>query len=89
MHIDCRPGLVACMANVFKRAFCALWIACNADSAAVVNDLVRKVGPLLLWYHLHQVLLDPDGVVIIRELKATRDSVHMGVDDHANILAKP
>jgi hypothetical protein len=49
----------------------------------VPDQLVRKLNPLALRENLHQVLLDFFWILVLRELQATRKTLHMGIDDNS------
>src|SRR4051812_30322264 len=72
--------------DVVEVALDALWLAGNADGAAVVDDPVGEGGPFLLWQELHQVLLDHHRVAAGGEAEAGGDAGDVGVDDDADRL---
>ena len=53
-----RPGLIGRVAELFQGAVYAARLTRNADLAAVIDQLMRKVDPTVLGDDLHQVLLD-------------------------------
>src|SRR5207237_2412072 len=54
---------------------------CAADAAAVPDQQVRETRPVLARDEPHQVALDLDRVLLLREAEALRETPHMRVDD--------
>ena len=80
MHLDRRPCFVFGVADGLDRAFGALWFASYAQAASVMDDLMAEERPALLRNDLHQVLFDFLGIVVLRELPASRDAMDVGID---------
>jgi hypothetical protein len=81
VYIDRRPCLVLGVAKRFDGAFGTFWFAGDAEAAAVMDDLVAEQGPALLRNDLHEVLFDLLGIVVLRELPPSRDSMDVRVSD--------
>src|SRR3954463_12643130 len=77
------------MADVLERALDAARLASYADAAAMPDQLVGKVDPLLAWDDLHKVLLDLLRHLIAGEFKTPRETVDVGVDDDALRFLEP
>src|SRR5580704_7299222 len=52
------PGFVFRVAKLLQVAAIALGLACEADLAAVVNDLVAEIDPAVLRQDAHKLLLN-------------------------------
>ena len=78
-----RPGLVAGVALFLDGAVDAAGFAGDADGAAVQDELVAEVDPVIFRDDLHQILLDFFRLGVEGELEAAREAQHVGVDDDA------
>jgi hypothetical protein len=52
-----------------KRTLAALWFARKADSAPEMNHLMRKLNPACLRKQLHQILLNLNGLFVLRQVE--------------------
>lgn len=77
------PRLVRSIAECFQRAVGTARFACDADFAAVMNELMRELDPVIAGDDLHQVLFDLFGIAGFREPKAVGKAQDVGVDDDA------
>jgi hypothetical protein len=89
MYLHGRPGFIRGVADVFQRALGALWPPGDAQSAPVMDNLVRVFDPLRLWDYLHQILLDVFRVVGFCQLQASRNAVHVSIHHYAYSFSKP
>ena len=71
------------MAELLEVAAVALGLACVADLAAVVDELVGEGDPAVLGQDAHQFLLDLLRRVALGQAQAARDAEDVGVDNHA------
>lgn len=55
----------------------------DADAAAVVDQAVAEVNPLLFGEQLHQVLLDFYGIAVFGQAEQVGDAADVSVDDDA------
>ena len=70
------------VAEVFEEAFGALGRPCHAQFASMPDDLMGKQNPLLSRNHLHKVLFNLFGIVVLGEFQATRNAVNVRVHHH-------
>lgn len=59
----------------------------RSQVAAVEDDAMREAFPILSWQELHKIALDLDGILVVREVKASHKPYDMGIHgdafDHA------
>jgi len=77
------PGFVFGVTELFEVALVAFGFACDADLAAVVDDLVGEVDPAVLGNYLHQFLFYFLGRVAFGKGKAMGDAEDVRIDNHA------
>src|SRR5215208_298908 len=53
----------------------------NADPPPVPDEQVRKPRPVLAWDELHEIALDLDGILLLRQPEPLREPAHVRVDD--------
>jgi hypothetical protein len=75
--------------DVFQWTLSAFGASGNAQSTAVMDNLMREINPFWLWNHLHQVLLDVFGIVGFREFQPSRYAMDVGIDHNAHAYSKP
>jgi hypothetical protein len=75
-------------AQLGERAFIAPWFPRLADSAAVVDQSVRKIDPFVAWQERHQIVLDFDRIGVLCETQTLAYAADVGVDDHSRSDAK-
>ena len=83
------PRLVFGVADILQQTLRALRASRDAQRTPMMDHLVREQRPALARDDLHQVLLDADRIVILRQLQSTRDAMHVRVDYYAIILLEP
>ncbi len=76
-------GFVFCVAERFEIASDASRFASDANPAAMPNQLVGKLDPLVLRQNIHQILLDLLGFFLLCEFQPPCESQHMGIDHNA------
>src|SRR3974377_2247458 len=82
VNVDGGPGFVGGVAERFDWAVDAFGLARDADGAAMMDDLVGEVDPLVARDDLHQVLLDLAGVGVLRKFEAAGDALDVRVNDN-------
>ena len=71
------------MAERFEIAIDASRFASDADTAAMPDQLVRELYPLVLLQNFHQILLDLFRFFVLREFQPPCESQHVRIDHHA------
>jgi hypothetical protein len=89
VNVDGGPGFVGGVTDVFEWTLGALGHARDAEGTSVMNNLVGEVDPFVLREDAHEVLLDLDRLVVLREFEAAGDAVHVGVYNDADGFAEP
>src|SRR5947209_5232706 len=67
MHLDRGPGLVLRMAQWLDGTIRTLRLPRDAQIPSMVDDLVRIQNPALRRNDFHQVLLNLDRIIVLRE----------------------
>src|SRR5262249_20733816 len=70
-------------AAVARHAALARRPARIADTPPVPDQKVREARPVLARHETHQVALDLDGILLLREAETLREPAHVRVDDDA------
>lgn len=83
------PGFVHRAAKLFQCAIHTAWLAGDADLAAVVDEFVGKLDPVVFWDYFLQVFLDVDGVGGLGEFEAAGEPKYMCVNNYAGGDAVP
>src|SRR5690348_15261129 len=89
MYLYRRPSLVFSVAERLNRAVCATRLPRDAEIASVMNHLVREQYPAILRDDLHQILLDLLRLVVLCELPAARDTMHVRIYDYSHSFVEP
>ena len=71
------------VANRVQLAFRATRLPCYAERASMVNNLQRKLDPLLLGNDLHQILFDFHRRGLLGQVEPLRNSLHMRIHHHS------
>src|SRR5579862_4949230 len=82
VDLDGAPGFVGGVAKILQRAIGAFRTPCDAQRAAVQDDLVREEDPLVTRDHVHQVPLDLLRIGVSGQLQTVRNALHVRIDDH-------
>ena len=77
MYLHRGPGFVRGVAEILQVTVRAPGLAGYAQSASVMDDLMREIDPFFLRDDFHQVLLDFFRVFIAGQLQAAGDAMHV------------
>ena len=73
--------LVFRVADLFQIALDAFRFARLANAPSMPNELMRKEDPAVLRNDFHQIGFDFLGVCIFRQIQATRNTLHVRIDN--------
>ncbi len=77
------PGLIHSVAELLQCAIHTTGFAGDADLAAVVDEFVGKLDPVVFWDYFLEIFFYVDGVVGFGEFEAAGEPKYMCVNNYA------